>query len=463
MPLRNDASHIRRESVKFPSLHPAMEADHASRGRRTLEEIRQKRAAERIHKVSSGSDLESSNQYSNYKSESRYGAPERDSNALLDRVKELEGKNAELERENQRLLSKLEEREVEKDSLVKLLNDLEHNAMPSLRKSLRDISLEKDAAVIAKEDALSQLRTIRKRLKEAEEEQYRAEEDAAALRAELNLVQQQMTGNSFGGNPFGSSNEHTLAMEKEILDLQSQLKEVAQFRRNEQHKLAEEQLRSSSLLAEKQELEDRLAALAKIASEEASNVAARKAFSVQDKEKLEKQLHDMALMVERLEGSRQKLLMEVDSQSSEIERLFEENSNLYTSYQDATAVAMQWESQVKNCLKQNEELRCQLDRLRSEQANLFNVRDSNLKVLGQKENGSMSDAPELAAEKVFLRDQLIKEQSRSEGLAAEVMKLSAELRRAVRSYNNLSHLYKPVLRNIENSLMTMKQETYATV
>ena len=31
----------------------------------------------------------------------------------------------------------------------------------------------------------------------------------------------------------------------------------------------------------------------------------------QDREKLENQLHDMALMVERLEGSRQKLLMEV--------------------------------------------------------------------------------------------------------------------------------------------------------
>lgn len=32
----------------------------------------------------------------------------------------------------------------------------------------------------------------------------------------------------------------------------------------------------------------------------------------EDKEKLEKQLHDMAVVVERLESSRQKLLMEVD-------------------------------------------------------------------------------------------------------------------------------------------------------
>ena len=38
--------------------------------------------------------------------------------------------------------------------------------------------------------------------------------------------------------------------------------------------------------------------------------------------------------------------LQIDSQSSEIERLFEENSNLMTSYQDALGVAGQWESQV---------------------------------------------------------------------------------------------------------------------
>lgn len=96
----------------------------------------------------------------------------------------------------------------------------------------------------------------------------------------------------------------------------------------------------------------------------------------EDKQKLDKQLHDMALAVERLENSRQKLLMEVnssylnfftlylsvyipsdrvvclsscwkiDSQSTEIERLFEENSNLSNSYQEAIGAAARWENQV---------------------------------------------------------------------------------------------------------------------
>lgn len=82
----------------------------------------------------------------------------------------------------------------------------------------------------------------------------------------------------------------------------------------------------------------------------------------------------MALAVERLESSRQKLLMEVtsigtlisycivyipsdevvclsscwqiDSQSAEIERLFEENSNLSSSCHEAIGAAARWENQV---------------------------------------------------------------------------------------------------------------------
>ncbi|XP_062210715.1 uncharacterized protein LOC133912141 [Phragmites australis] len=444
-----------------------MEANHASRGRRTLEEIRQKRAAERMqqHHVTPAA-ASHIDPYGNQ----RAGAE------LLARVKELENGYAELERENQMMLSKIAEKEVEKDALVNRLSDLERNVVPTLKKTLNDISLEKDAAVVAKEDALAQLRSMKKRLKEAEEEQYRAEEDSASLRAQLNTLQQQVMGNSYSGYPMGTSNEETLAMEKEIQDLQAQLKqesllrqqeeqklaEESLLRQHEQQKLAEEQSRIASLEAEKQQLEDQITVLTKKATEDASEFSARKAFSMQDREKLENQLHDMALMVERLEGSRQKLLMEIDSQSSEIEKLFEENSALSTSYQEAMDVTMQWENQVKGCLKQNEELRSHLEKLRLEQASLLKVSNISIQSDGQNEN-SISNPPELVTENLSLKDQLIKEQGRSEGLSAEIMKLSAELRKAVQARSNLTRLYRPVLRDIESNLTKMKQETYATI
>nr|AAP06890.1 hypothetical protein [Oryza sativa Japonica Group]AAP06898.1 hypothetical protein [Oryza sativa Japonica Group] len=400
-----------------------MEANHASRGRRTLEEIRQKRAAERMqqqHNPAAAASLVDP-----------YGNPGAGAE-LLGRVRELENGNIALERENQMLLSK------------------ERNIVPSLKKAVNDISLEKDAAAVAK-----------------------AEEDSASLRAQLNTLQQQVMSNSYTGFPVGVSNEHILAMEKEVENLQAQLKQESLLRQQEQQKLSEESLlrqqeqqkltgeqsHAASLVAEKKELEEKIAALTKKASDipyftgklheisfpyhadEASEFAARKAFSMEDREKLESQLHDMALMVERLEGSRQKLLMEIDSQSSEIEKLFEENSALSTSYQEAVAVTMQWENQVKDCLKQNEELRSHLEKLRLEQATLLKTSNTTIQPDGQNET-SISFPPEFVTENLSLKDQLIKEQSRSEGLSAEIMKLSAELRKAVQAQNNLARLLK---------------------
>ncbi|KZV44868.1 myosin-11-like, partial [Dorcoceras hygrometricum] len=138
----------------------------------------------------------------------------------------------------------------------------EQNAIPSLRKALKDVAMEKDAAVVAREDLLAQIRTLKKRMKEAEEEQYRAEEDAAALRAELNSLQQQTMSGLSGGFPAGgSSTDQMQVMEKELSDLRSQLEQMSMLRQQERQILAEEQARTSSLTFEKQELEEKLLSL----------------------------------------------------------------------------------------------------------------------------------------------------------------------------------------------------------
>ncbi|KAF2596508.1 hypothetical protein F2Q68_00007827 [Brassica cretica] len=119
-------------------------------------------------------------------------------------------------------------------------------------------------------------------------------------------------------------------------------------------------------MSENQELVLKISVLSSGASASEVSESSQKVFSVEDKEVLEKQLHDMAVALERLESSRQKLLMEIDNQSYEIEKLFEENSNLSASYQESINISKQWESQVKECLKQNVELREALDKLRTE-------------------------------------------------------------------------------------------------
>ncbi|CAI9288008.1 unnamed protein product [Lactuca saligna] len=175
---------------------------------------------------------------------------------------------------------------------------------------------------------------------------------------------------------------------------------------------------------------------------------------MEEKERFETRLHDMAVAVERLESSRQKLLMEIDSQSSEIERLFEENSNLSSAYQEATDIMSHWENQVKDCLKQNEELRSMLDKLRTE--SIMNNERQNHIPTGISESNKEGEA--YTTELVSLKGQLAKEQSKAETLSAEVLQLSAQLQQAIQAYNGLARLYKPVLRNIETNLLKMKQE-----
>ncbi|KAF9596113.1 hypothetical protein IFM89_007166 [Coptis chinensis] len=557
-----------------------MASHHATLGRRTLEEIRQKRAAERLSKASSGPDLQSSSNplpsLGINRSQSGGQLSESDISGLVSQIKILERRNMELEEENKTVISKLQAKEIENDVLHKRLNDLEQNSVPSLRKALRDVAMEKDAAVTAREDFSAQLRMVKKRLKEAEEEQYRTEEDAAALRAELNSLQQQAIMNPLGGiSSMGISQDHFQSMEKELANLKSELQQVKLLQQQEQRILAEEQSRNSLLIVEKQELEERLAALSKKTSEamdEAANKelskrlayankfqmkpladgkelyllfeatmaseilhvgtsaivpqdldanpleivlrecsplnavreasihdsyysdvgftqdqgtqpsgshgeyggytttgsshSSKKRKRSEDKDRLEKQLHDMAVMVERLENSRQKLLMEIDSQSSEIERLFEENYNISASYEEATAVVVQWQNQVKDCLRQNEELRGLLDKLRTEKTSILPMGNAEVQSRffeAEKDRGNVVGAKVYTDEYLLLEGQLAKEQGRAEELSAEVMKLSAQLQHAVQAYNGLARMYKPVFRNIESSLMKMKQDGSVTV
>ncbi|KAH0896379.1 hypothetical protein HID58_045947 [Brassica napus] len=280
------------------------------------------------------------------------------------------------ESEIQIILVRLQSKESENGSLECRLNVLEQNTVPSLRKALKEIAMEKDAAVVSRE---------------AEEEQYRAEEDAASLRAELNSTQQQTMGSSF----VPSSPDQVL--EKEMANLKLELQKESMLRQQEQQRLAEEQTRVASLMSENQELVLKISVLSSGASEVSES--SQKVFSVEDKEVLEKQLHDMAVALERLESSRQKLLMEIDNQSYEIEKLFEENSNLSASYQESINISKQWESQVKECLKQNVELREALDKLRTE------------------------------------------------SLSAQVLQLSTQLQQTTQAFNGHMRVYKPVLRN----------------
>ncbi|KAL0436816.1 UNVERIFIED_CONTAM: hypothetical protein Sradi_0389500 [Sesamum radiatum] len=120
-------------------------------------------------------------------------------------------------------------------------------------------------------------------------------------------------------------------------------------------------------------------------------------------------------------------------------------------------------SMVKVCLKQNEELRSMVDNMRTEQTSLSVLNDKASQALNISGRGDDTIESPYAAELYSLKSQLSKEQSRAEALSGEVLQLSARLQQARQAYNGLARIYKPLLRNIENGLLKMKQDGSVTV
>jgi len=314
-----------------------------------------------------------------------------------------------------------------------------------------------------------------------EEEQYKAEEDAATLRAELNMLQRQEEQHQSSGIPSSSvTMEHLRAMEQEMAKIKVELQEAIRQRQVEQQKLAAEKEHTALLMIEKQQLEEKLlaqqleekllAATVKISghtsekNDEGDSSTAEN--QKQEKGKHDQQLRDLAMMVERLESGRQKLLSEIDMQSLEIERLFVENANLSAGLKDMTSVASQWENQVQECLKQNAELRVALQKLRAEQANTVSelpLQDAvSSKEITDNDDKQIVGHTVYATENLKLKGELAKTQTKSEALTAQVMQLSVELKRTVQAYDALVRLYKPILWNIENRLIQMKADSFAS-
>lgn len=182
--------------------------------------------------------------------------------------------------------------------------------------------------------------------------------------------------------------------------------------------------------------------------------------------KVEMQLHELASVVERLEKGRQKLLGEIDAQSAEIERLFVENANLTSSVEETAEIASQWEGQVQQCLEHNAQLRSELNQLRMQQAM---VSASEQIFLSEKllEKGGpttqsddakqITDLEALRRENSKLKVELAKVQGREVEQTAQIAQLSSNLNRAILASNTLGRLYRPVLSNIENRLLQLKQ------
>lgn len=301
--------------------------------------------------------------------------------------------------------------------------------------------MEKDAAIRLKDDLAAQLRVMKKRLQEAEEEQYKAEEDAAALRSELEVLHRREEHQNIIAT--SATSEQYYLLQQEVATLKAELQNALRQVQQEQKIVIKEQENAATLKAEQEQLKIALVE-AQIARADSETLAGKLSTDNGFKEK-DFQLHELASMVERLEKGRQKLLTEIDVQSMEIERLFLENDSLAASVKEASTFTAQWEGQVQDCLQENANLRAELTDLRARLA------VQAVESLG--ESGDVDKGNETSE----LQVELSKAKGQAEDLSAHVLQLSADLNRAMQHIKSLNWLYRPVLGNIENRLLQVKQ------
>ncbi|CAK9263799.1 unnamed protein product [Sphagnum jensenii] len=424
----------------------AQEQQHALKGRQKLEEVRRKKAAA----AAAGSGQVLTTPF--------FVNPNRKTDLLL-RLKLHLSQLQTVESERNLLQRQWEESVLQIQNLSDDLNQSRSQSlqeMATLRKSLESSTMERDAAIVSREDMVAQVRLLKRRLQETEDEQYKAEEDAAALRAELKLLHHsdQQADNT------AASSEQLRSAEQEISSLKQELQELARRLQQEQQTVASERLHVSALTIQNRDLQTELVA---------ANQKIYECNPLQkDKVKNQLNLAELASMVERQEQGRQKLLAEIDAQSLEIERLFLENEGLRDSLKESNGVSARWDRQVQECLEQNGELRAQLNQLREEQITIAAVMakhpqesfvlDSETGTGAGNEGTSQFEAR--SSEEVKLKRELAKAQAHAEELSARVIQQSADLNRAVQALTSLSSLYKPVLSSIENRLLQLQQDSY---
>ncbi|KAI5054710.1 hypothetical protein GOP47_0029855 [Adiantum capillus-veneris] len=306
--------------------------------------------------------------------------------------------------------------------------------------SVESLKMERDAAIRSRDDYAAQVRVMRKRLQEAEEEQYKAEEDTASLRAELELLQRKEEDRRLVASSATSDQYYLLQQEVETLkvELQDSLRRLQE----EQQTVANEQECTAKLMGELEQLSSALVEAKSI--REGYENSINKGLKEDSLKEKDHQLRELASMVERLESGRQKLLAEIDAQSIEIERLFMENDSLAARFREASTYTSHWEHQVQMCLQENSNLRAELNDLRRKLATHLEKNCEDLLDV-RKVNESSKLQVELTVVK-----------GEADALRAQVLQLTSDLNHAVQHASSLNWLYKPILGNIEKRLQQLK-------
>ncbi|GIL55447.1 hypothetical protein Vafri_11012 [Volvox africanus] len=470
----------------------------------------------------------------------------RAANAQLNHVPELQQRCSHLEADLKRVQSEIETSLAARRILQQELDD-ERRQRAALTE--QKAFLEGDRARLARQrdDLAAQLRVAQHKAREAEEEQVRAEEDAAALRAEVDALQQAAASaassasgvNTSSGQPGPNGTaaatsavdtaaaiaatvaaattplleqlEHERtrttallcslhAAKSEIIELTQKVSDyearhtdmLARGHHDPEqlgHQLAILREQNGNLMAQLAAAEERarqlegesvalhatavtapsMAAVVPHPMPDAQSVASRllglagriastsslygagtgsEAGGHNDVAGVEVTVEDVARLrqqVLRLKASRDKLLLEIDKQWGEIERLSSENASLSDELRAQRTMAMNWERQAQDSIAQVDQLKDLLeDSARWSMAAVALTPGTPTPASNGADGGGLSVQS--------LQAELLVEKARATELELQVRAMAAELLRCQHSTLDLGKSFLPMMVGVEKRL-----------
>ncbi|GMH41835.1 hypothetical protein BSKO_09745 [Bryopsis sp. KO-2023] len=302
-----------------------------------------------------------------------------------------------------------------------------------------------------RDDLAAQLRLANEKVREAEEEQCRAEGEAAAVKRELQS--RQRTDNESGGSGDIAALQQELEVERSRTDgLVSALAKVqseAQSKTTELKKatirireleagMAAGGLQSVGEISQASSPRTEVKSVSEGINTAPSSVASPESQqgSQEASEELRNEVGKLRRKIGVLKNSRDKLLFEVDRQSVEVEAMHAEMFAVKQELEDARKFSNYWKAHTANSVDRIEKLKDMLEESAKWSMNLQSEGPSG-KMQGDLEG-------ELMQERAFAAD-----------LDKEVKKLTLQLVDSSQQNQQLKRSWLPVLHGIESNLMQL--------
>ncbi|DBB16944.1 TPA: hypothetical protein ACH3X3_014055 [Trebouxia sp. C0006] len=314
-------------------------------------------------------------------------------------------------------------------------------------------------------DLQAKLRVAQERASEAEEEQLKMEQDLAATKSELESAQQISTAvDASASTQRSQPNDEQLHQELHAAhvradDLSVSLMSTESALNSAQTELASAKARVIQLevsvtgqaALDGQAFPNGVSQLPSGRRQASSHLpsGAGSASSSSLPDDSAQLLQKLRGQVSSLKASRDKLLVEVDRQSLEIESLLTDNSALEQGLAHMQESAQRWEAQAQENLQHMDQLKSLL-----EESAFWQSQSAQLSTADA--DGSNSDH-QRAPDEAQLQKEVLQEKARATGLEVQIRALCLELAHARENAGLLSQSIAPTLGNIGSRVAQLLQ------